>query len=97
MKASGMVSHRAARVEGTAPRPINIGNQEPERPKAKFRCWCCGRKQEFTGETPVDAVMKARKLGWEHTIGFDIETCERCVKLGKKPDAKKAMEIGVNA
>jgi len=97
MRVSELISQGRMRVEGSAPRPINIGEPEDMQVKAKFRCWCCGRKQEFKGDTPVDAVLKARKLGWERTIGFDIETCERCVKLGKKPDARTAIDQGINA
>lgn len=98
MRASELVSQGRMRVEGQSPRPINIGNQKDE-PKASalLRCWCCGKKQKFGGETPVDAISKARAKGWEHTIGFDIETCPKCVRRGKKPDARKALEIGANA
>lgn len=81
MRASEMVSQRRMRVEGSAPLPAYIGERKPEEAaKATLICHRCKRKLTYKAETPVSAIIKARKAGWVRTIALDQETCPSCMK-----------------
>src|SRR4051812_41364795 len=75
-KAGALVSKRQARVEGQAPRPIEIGKdtyRQVHQDAAThvvltLSCSKCPRKQRFVGETPVSAMIEARKLGWKRDL-----------------------------
>lgn len=97
-KAAEMVSRKQARVEGISPRPINIGNQyDKPQASATLLCYHCKRRSKFCEETPVGAIIKARKAGWVRTAGFDIETCPKCVKKGKSLTQRRVLEVAGNA
>lgn len=82
---NSLVSKRAARVEGRAPAPIEVGGKKyAEAPTAvathavaTLHCQKCWRKKRFIADTPVGAMIAARKAGWKRMP--DKETCPSCV------------------
>lgn len=74
-KAGAMVTRGHARVEGSTPKPVEVG--EPQA-SAKLRCHACEVIEKFDGATPVDALSKARQAGWVKTPELDEETCPNC-------------------
>ena len=82
---SRLVSKGAARQEGQAPAPVQVGDEKyVEAPAAvathaiaKVRCQC-GKKKVFLADTPVGAMIAARKAGWQRIAGR--ETCPHCSK-----------------
>lgn len=98
MRANEMISHGRMRVEGRSPRPINVGNQNDKlQASATLCCYHCKRRSKFCEETPVGAIIKARKAGWVRTAGFDIETCPKCAKKGKAMTQRQALQVAGNA
>lgn len=89
-RVSALVSKGAMKVEGQAPKPIDVGGKKyAEAPAslathalAKLHCWTCPKKKNFLAETPVAAMIDARKAGWQRmpTADGPKETCPGCVK-----------------
>lgn len=81
-----LVSKGAARVEGKAPSPIDVGGRKYARASASeathgmatLHCQRCWKKKRFIADTPVGAVIAARNAGW--TRMPDKWTCPGCVK-----------------
>lgn len=86
IKAGKMVSQRRMRVEGNAPPPIEINGHAVQITDAKnsdcgwaiLRCHACDKVKKFLGDTPVDAITKARKDGWVRNVTLQEETCPEC-------------------
>jgi hypothetical protein len=80
-----LVSKGAARVEGRAPHPIEVsGKKYAKAPAAlathaiaTLHCQRCWKKKRFVADTPVGAMIAARKAGWKR---IEKETCPNCVK-----------------
>lgn len=84
-QAGAMVSRRQMRVEGSAPRPIQIGDHQIEITAqqgncgwAAVRCHQCGKVEKFLSDTPLGAMIEARKAGWQRDIKADGEICHEC-------------------
>lgn len=83
---SNLLSKCAARVEGRAPHPIEIGGNkyrkattaEATHAIATLHCQRCWKKRRFVADTPVGALIKARDSGWKRLP--DKWTCPNCVK-----------------
>lgn len=81
-----LVSKGAARVEGKAPRPIQLGRKKYRRVSASeatqaiatILCQFCGKTKRFLGDTPVGALIAARKCGWARMP--EKWTCPICQK-----------------
>jgi rubredoxin len=81
-----LVSKGAARVEGRAPHPIEIGRRKYRRASAReathaiatLLCPECGKEKRFLADTPVGALIAAREAGWARMP--DKWTCPICVK-----------------
>jgi len=78
-----LISKRAARVEGKAPHPIEIGLRkvlpaEATHVIAKLKCYKCKRAQEFVGDTPAGAMIAGRKAGWMRDMTVQKEVCPNC-------------------
>ena len=93
-----LISKGAARTEGQAPHPVEVGGQKYVEAEAalathalvKIHCWTCTRRKNFLADTPVGAMIAARKAGWQRmpTADGPKETCPQCVKkLTKAPRA----------
>lgn len=86
-RAGKMVSQGKMRVEGQAPRPINVGNQkyaEVDQEHAThamltLHCYKCTFYERFLGETPVGAMIEGRKAGWIRDQVRNKEVCPKCV------------------
>jgi len=87
LKAGAMVSQGRMRVEGDRPRPIEIGGHKVQitaQEKANcgwavVRCHVCDKVEKFLADTPVGAVIEARKAGWMKDPRADKEICAECV------------------
>lgn len=85
-RVGSLVDSGKMRVQGRAPHPIEIGGKrfiEANRELAThavalLKCQRCRQTKQFLGDTPADAMTKARKAGWQR-IGR--ETCPKCVPL----------------
>lgn len=85
-KAGAMVSQRRMRVEGDRPKPIEVGDKLAEitakelanAALASLTCHRCGRFEKYLGETPVSAMLEARKAGWIREPGINKECCAQC-------------------
>jgi hypothetical protein len=92
-KAGRMVSQRRARVEGSAPKPIEIGGHQvqittPDQANCGWvivRCHKCGVEKRFLADTPVGAIIEARKAGWRKDPGVNLELCPECPETTKQP------------
>jgi hypothetical protein len=81
-----LVSKGAARTEGRAPHPIEVGGKKYRRARvseathciATLLCPGCGKQKRFIGDTPVGSLVAARKAGWERMP--DKWTCPICAK-----------------
>lgn len=81
-----LVSKRAARIEGQAPKPIEVGGKkyaevaawQATHAIATLHCQYCWKKKRFVADTPVGALIKARDSGWKRMP--DKWTCRACVK-----------------
>lgn len=86
LKAGAMVSHRLLRVEGARPEPIIVGGEKyvavPQREAshavATVRCHHCLKDDRFIADTPVAAMLEARKAGWTREPGVNKECCPEC-------------------
>lgn len=86
LKAGQMVSQRLMRVEGSAPPPIEINGHKVQITAgekancgwAVARCHVCDKVEKFVADTPVGAIIAARKAGWVRAKGIDQETCAEC-------------------
>lgn len=82
----GLISIGAARAEGQAPKPIEVGGKKyaPARNglathgMATLHCQFCWKKKRFVADTPVGALIKARDSGWKRMP--EKWTCPGCVK-----------------
>lgn len=86
MRAAGLVSRGKMRVEGQRPMPILIGGEkfevvaESESDKALATLKCgCGKLEHFLSDTPVGAMILARKKGWVRDKGTNKEVCWECM------------------
>lgn len=84
-QAGAMVSRKQMRVEGNAPRPIQIGDHQVEITAqagncgwAAVRCHQCGKVEKFLSDTPAGAMIEARKAGWQRDAFVDGEICVEC-------------------
>ena len=85
-KAGSLVSKRGARVEGQAPKPIQVGEQVyVQAPKdvatavvATLVCHKCNKAEKFRGETAATAMIAGRKAGWTLDKAIRKETCPEC-------------------
>jgi len=86
LKAGQMVSQGRMRVEGQAPRAIEIGGHrlpvvskhEADAVVATVRCHRCPKVDKFIADTPAGAMIEARKAGWTREKGVNKETCPEC-------------------
>ena len=90
-QAGAAVSRRQMRVEGASPRPIQVGNHKIEitaQPSncgwAAVRCHQCNKIEKFISDTPVGAMIAARKAGWMRDISADSEICAECRVVGQE-------------
>jgi hypothetical protein len=90
-----LISKGAARTEGPAPKPIDVGGRKYMRVAsaavathalATLCCQHCSKQMNFLGDTPTGALIKARDAGWKRMP--DKWTCPKCVK---KIQAGKAL------
>jgi hypothetical protein len=85
-QAGRMVSQRRMRVEGSAPRTVEIGGHKlAVVPKplatgavATLSCHRCNRKEHFKADTPAGAMIEGRKAGWVREPGVNKECCPEC-------------------
>jgi hypothetical protein len=85
-EAGRMVSQGRMRVEGPAPRAIEIGGHRlaivPQKQAtgavATVRCHRCNKVEKFLADSPVGAMTKARKAGWTREKGVNKEACAEC-------------------
>lgn len=88
---AGLVSKGAARTEGRAPAPIEVGGKKytgatrdlATHALATLHCQRCFKKKRFLADTPAGAMIAARKAGWQRIFDKDTlakETCPVCVK-----------------
>ena len=81
-----LISKGAARVEGDAPSPIEVGGRkyrdaaagEATHAIVTLHCQRCWKKKRFLADTPVGALIAARDAGWKRMP--DKWTCPSCVK-----------------
>jgi hypothetical protein len=81
-----LVSKGAARVEGHAPHPVEVGGRkyseasanEATHGMATLHCQSCWKKKRFIADTPMGALIAARKAGWARMP--DKWTCPSCIK-----------------
>ncbi len=81
-----LVSKGAARVEGNAPHPLEVGGKKYRKASAEeathaiatLHCQRCWKKKRFVADTPVGAMIAARKAGWARMP--DKWTCPNCIK-----------------
>lgn len=93
-----LVSKGAARTQGRSPHPVQIGGRKYRRASkaeathaiATLVCPGCGKQKRFLGDTPVGALIEARKAGWQRMP--DKWHCPICVKAM----ARKARKELVN-
>lgn len=82
---SRLISKGAARAQGRAPYPIEVGGKKYAKAPAgvathaiaTLHCQKCWRKKRFLADTPIGAMIAARKAGWKRMP--DKETCPKCV------------------
>lgn len=86
LRVNTLTSKSAARVTGDAPKPVEVGgNKYAAAPKfiathvvVTVTCWNCPKDAQFVGDTPVSAMIEARKAGWTRDKGIKKETCPEC-------------------
>lgn len=94
-KAGAAVSRRQMRVEGEAPKPIEIGDRlfvkvprsDATGAIATVRCHQCDAVMRFVAETPVGAMTAARAAGWRRDPGPNKEICPECQLAGEAAHA----------
>src|SRR5690242_17049418 len=84
---SALVSKRAARTEGRAPHPIEIGGTKFRRARKNeaathivltLLCWNCSKQARFLGETELATRISARDAGW---VLVPKAACKVCSKM----------------
>ncbi len=88
-----LISKGAARAEGRAPHPIEVGGKkyaeasasEATHGMATLHCQRCWKKKRFVADTPVGALIAARKAGWARMP--EKWTCPGCIKKVEKGKA----------
>lgn len=87
LKAGALISQGRMSVVGDAPKPIEIGGHKvslvPKRTAAAsavafVRCHRCSAEDKFIANTPVGAMLEARKAGWTREKGVNKEACPKC-------------------
>jgi len=89
LRAGEMVSQGRVKVEGQAPKPIEVGARKLEivpaheatEVLASVRCHLCPAEARFLGKTAVEAIIKARRAGWVRDPGLNKETCPDCAEV----------------
>src|SRR5258708_32998443 len=82
-KAGSMVSQGRMRVEGSAPKPIEIGGSKLRAvPRelatsavATLQCHVCSKVGKFLADTPAGAMIEGRKARWMRDPGVNKEMC----------------------
>ncbi len=111
-KAGDMVSKRFMRVEGSAPKPIEIGGKKYQQignasladgAVATVICYNCGKSERFLADTPAGAMYGARKAGWIRDPGMNKEICGECatktdhlVEVGSGKSVRVANRFVIN-
>jgi hypothetical protein len=88
LKAGAAVSRGHMRVEGPAPKSIEIGGQKlaivprqhSEGAVATVRCHRCPKTDQFLAATPTGAMIAARTAGWVRDKALNKETCPECAE-----------------
>ena len=90
-RAACMVNQKRMRVEGKSRMPTIIAGQkfemvgEADATAAVVTVKCkCRRTAKFVGNTPVQAMVKARKDGWVRDKATNHEMCKVCVSDGER-------------
>lgn len=86
LKAGAMVSQGRMRVEGDAPKPVEVGDmlairttrERANAAMATVTCYHCGKFENYLGDTAVGAMIAARKAGWSRDKVLNKETCADC-------------------
>lgn len=81
-----LTSKGAMRVEGRSPHPIEVGGKkylkasaaDATHAVATLHCQRCWKKKRFAADTPVGALIAARKAGWMRMP--EKWTCPNCIK-----------------
>lgn len=89
-----LISKRAARAEGRAPHPVDVGGKQyieasaavATHAIATLHCQRCDKEKRFVSDTPVGAMIAARNAGWARMP--EKWTCPTCVKCMKKAAGK---------
>lgn len=87
-RASELISQRRMRVEGDAPRPMEVQGKKYEEVLQSestaalltLTCHKCRHKSQYLAETPVTAMIAARKDGWVRDKATNREVCPECEK-----------------
>jgi hypothetical protein len=90
LKAGALISQRTMRVEGDAPKPIEVGERHfiETAPKmathaiATLKCHKCSKVEKFVADTPVGAMIEGRRAGWVRDPGPNKEMCPTCCAIG---------------
>jgi hypothetical protein len=85
-RAGAMVSQRRMRVEGSAPKPIQVGDASYVKvPPAlatgvviTLRCYKCPKVEKFVSDTQAGGMIAGRKAGWTREPGVNKEVCADC-------------------
>ena len=85
-RASELVSQRRMRVEGEAPRPIEVAGEKYEAVSeaeatacmVTVTCYKCPKKKQYISDTPAGCMIMARKDGWVRDKGVNKEICKQC-------------------
>lgn len=87
-KADRFASRRKIRVTGEREKPIEVGDKKITLAKpgegtlgwCMLKCHQCNRLDKFLGQTPVDAMYKARNAGWRRNVVLEQELCPECAQ-----------------
>lgn len=89
LRAAEMVSQGRLLVTGDAPKPTEIGGQKVDISSLKdancgwaiLRCHWCGKQGEYLADTPIGAMVAARKAGWVQVqgVGEVKQACPLCI------------------
>ena len=90
-RAACMVNQKRMRVEGREPNPViiqgekyaEVGEEESTHAVVRLKCKC-GRVSRWMADTPVGAMIKARKDGWVRDKLTNHEKCKKCVSDGER-------------
>lgn len=85
--AGAAVSQGRMKAVGERPKPIEVGGKKVYTTKqrtaksdamATVQCHKCGLIERFVENTPVAAMIEARKAGWVRMPGINKEYCAKC-------------------